>query len=57
MASDDEKGKVKMQQEEIEVIMTLWIFAGDETASSVMSTILTELLSTFTTLQISIYEG
>lgn len=44
MAYNEEKGEVKIPQEEIEANMTLLIFAGSETTSSAMSAILTELL-------------
>lgn len=44
MAYNEEKGEVKIPQEEIEANMTLLIFAGSETTSSAMSAILTEML-------------
>lgn len=44
MAYNEEKGEVKIPQEEIEANMTLLIFAGSETTSSAMSAITTELL-------------
>lgn len=46
MAYNEQKGEVKMAQEEMEANMTVLIFAGSETTSSAMSAILTELLRT-----------
>lgn len=45
-AYNEEKGELKIPQEEIEANMTLLIFAGSETTSTAIAAILTQLLQT-----------
>ncbi|KAL6150763.1 hypothetical protein ACJQWK_00291 [Exserohilum turcicum] len=44
MAYNEEKGEVKIPEDEIEANMTLLIFAGSETTSTAMTAVITQLL-------------